>query len=225
MAYIDQSKRVDWLTPQHVFTDWVYPILGFVNLDPCGNPKSCLDADHHCFGETAGDDGMALDWHRVGAGNIFINPTYGERKPKPDPRPYVPKLPNFYPLSEWMAKCVDEWRLGATIFAVLPAATDRVWFHDLVVPTASFCLLRKRLKFRLPEMAPEDNTQPCGANTLVLWAHKAEQHELFNELLKKHGYVHAIKRKEEKDNASATTQIDDLTERGGDPFDGSPTTA
>jgi hypothetical protein len=193
VAYIDQSKRVDWLTPQHVLTDWVYPILGRVSLDPCGNPKSIVEADHHCYGEDQGDDGMALPWHKIGSGTVFLNCTYGERRPKADDRPHVPKLPYFHAVSAWVQKCADESQLGAHIVGLLPASTDRKWFQNIVARSASFCLLARRLKFRLPEMGPTDSSQPGNANLIALWSSHTDKHTRFKELLVAHGYVHERK--------------------------------
>lgn len=189
MAYIDQSKRVDWLTPSYVLTDWVYPTLGEVSLDPCGNPKSNVDAIHHCFGEDPGDDGMALDWHKIGTGTVFLNPTYGERRPRADDRPHVPKLPHFHPISKWVTKCLDESKLGAHVFGLFPSATERKWFQNIVSRTASFCLLAQRIKFRLPEMEPDDSSQPGGGNIVALWSPDLVLHQRFAAALKGKGFI------------------------------------
>ena len=187
-AYIDPSNRLDWLTPAFVRDDWVLPLLGAIDFAPCGNPASLIGAVEQSLGESEDDDGMRHAWHRKGEGRIFLNPTFGERLPKPkEDKPPPPEMPFFHPLSQWILKCHVEWQRGATIFAVLPAGTDKGWFHRYVTQTA-FCLLEKRIPFRLPEMPSDQKSQPGNAHMIALWEHNKNQRERFFDLMDPLGF-------------------------------------
>lgn len=193
MSYIDPSKRLDWLTPKHVMDDWVLPTLGDIDIDPCGNVRSVVPASvHFCgLGERGdGDDGMAAPWHQHGDGKTFFNPTFGERKPKAkEGEPPLPPMPCFYPLSRWMLKVQAEYGQGATIYAVLPAATDRNWFHFYIAQCTAFTLLDPRIQFRLPEHEEGHKSNPGAAHMTALWSHDDGELNRYCERMDRLGMV------------------------------------
>lgn len=193
MAYIDPSKRLDWLSNQTQF-DWAIHTMGKIDVDACANDAQVHKPPHMFFGQgTPGDedDGMFAKWHTLGDGKIYINPTWGERKPKQDPdKPPLPPMPCFYPLSRWVMKMAAEGAQGASVFYVGPAHTGRPWFQNYLGRTASaFCLLAKRIPFRLPDMPPEQRSQPGQDNVAALWTKDPAEHERFCELMDKLGIV------------------------------------
>jgi len=64
--------------------------------------------------------------------------TYWKKRNYCNP-PYSEKIP-------WIKKAIDEQKKGNTTVMLLPAATDAIWYHDLVVPNAIILLLRGRLQ-------------------------------------------------------------------------------
>jgi len=132
----------DYLLPPEE-CERAYRILGGQPTDdPCGHPDQFLKADRVCFGDTAENDGMRLAW----GPRVLLNPTHGERRPEEEP--------NFewYPLSRWVQKASIEAQRGSTVLALLPAATDRAWFHTYLPEfAASVCLLRARIKSYAPD--------------------------------------------------------------------------
>ena len=55
------------------------------------------------------ENGLKVSWHRRKRA-VYINPPYNN-------------------LSPWLAKAVEESRLGCTVMALLPARTSPFWFH------------------------------------------------------------------------------------------------
>lgn len=133
MTPVDQSKPTwwtsdEWETPSEV----VEPLaqeFGPFDLDPCAREENAKAP----FYWSREDDGLQQEW----AGKVWLNPPYS------DPAP-------------WLAKAVEEIDAGraSVVVALLPAATDTAWFHDLVVPYATIRYRRGRIKFLGWEGAP-----------------------------------------------------------------------
>lgn len=200
MAYIDPSGRLDWLTPRYVQDDWVDQIMGGIDLDPCGNPKSVLTTGHQLLGDgVKGDanDGMTAAWHTYGDGRIYFNPTYGERLPKAKKdKPPPPPMPCFYPLSQWIIKAHSERTKGAHVFALLPASTGKQWFHMYAANPfgleglgSVMCFLSKRVEFRLPEMPEDEKSQPGSDHMCMFMSLDDDLCERFAYVMEPYGMV------------------------------------
>lgn len=170
-SYITPAQRIDWLTPGYV-GEWVYDIYGTrqVDLDPTSHPQALIEAKTKWYGQTPDEDGMRKEWTDHGL-TCFINPTYGDKKPKQDPPPF------FYPMSEWIQKMSLSAQPkgnhpGMKIIALLPAYTDRKWFHRYVTQADAFCLLQKRVRFLAPnpDGKPISRDQPGQGHMLVCWS-------------------------------------------------------
>lgn len=125
------AESVHHCTPPVVLDGIVYPVLGRpVDLDPCTNDKSIVEARRHII--FPAEDGLAISWR----GKVYCNPPYG-----------MPEI------LQWIRKIVIEHRTGgAEIIALLPAHMSSSWF-DVVVATARACFLwgpgmgNRRVKF------------------------------------------------------------------------------
>lgn len=60
---------------------------------------------------------------------VWMNPPYGRETGK------------------WTLKALEESRAGSLVVSLLPAWTDRAWFHDHVLPFAEIRWIRKRVAF------------------------------------------------------------------------------
>ena len=101
--------RDSWCTPR-----WLADIIGRVDLDPCGNERSHIDAESICR-LVDGEDGLATlpkSYHRV-----FINPPYSRGQVLRWVRHYLNTdfifLLRWDPSTEWFAelapRCAAFW--------------------------------------------------------------------------------------------------------------------
>lgn len=141
---IGKKLRDCWCTP-----GWLTDLLPRVDLDPCSNPFSTVNASLHlmledplegcnnqstraCFGQ---GDGLAEDWRGK---SVFVNPPYSNIKP-------------------WARKAIDA---KAFIFLINNVTTTR-WYHELVRNGGSYKFeFAKRLKFDPPpRIKPSSNNR------------------------------------------------------------------
>jgi phage N-6-adenine-methyltransferase len=78
-------------------------------------------------------------------------------------------------LARWVEKCAEEAQQAELIVALLPARTDRAWWHDHIEPgrragVAEVRFVRGRLRFGWPG-APDGNSTSSGRepSVLVVW--------------------------------------------------------
>lgn len=93
--------RDSWCTPA-----WLTAVLPPVDLDPCSNARSTVQAAR-TYDLARGEDGLALPW----VGSVFVNPPYG------NPLPWAIRaaqhdgpigvLVNADPSTRWWARLTD----------------------------------------------------------------------------------------------------------------------
>lgn len=66
---------------------------------------------------------------RIGGQRVFCNPPYGRK------------------IVDWVRKCHDEAKKGATVVMLIPARTDTAYFHDWILSKAEIRFIRGRLRF------------------------------------------------------------------------------
>lgn len=81
-------------------------------------------------------DSFTVAWHEFD-GLLFLNPPFANIAP-------------------WAAKCAAEWRLGARIAFLVPAAVGSRWFLDHVHGKAMVCPLLPRVSFDGKNPYPKD---------------------------------------------------------------------
>lgn len=118
--------RDSWNTPPQLAADiratFVYATGDGIDLDPCSNPTSMVDAKRAIM---LPDDGLAADW----SGNVFVNPPYS----KPGP---------------WLKRCAEHAEDGGNAIALVNVATETNYWHEWVWPhAAAISFTRGRLAF------------------------------------------------------------------------------
>jgi site-specific DNA-methyltransferase (adenine-specific) len=115
------SKTNEWYTPRDLF-DELNNEFKFT-LDPCATAENAVVNKFY----TVEDDGLAQCWENE---TVFMNPPYGGNT------------------GAWIEKAQRESQRGATVVCLIPAATDRSYWHDTIFPyAAQIRFIRGRLKF------------------------------------------------------------------------------
>lgn len=90
-----------------------------------------------------GEDGLKYDWARL---RVFMNPPYS--------RDLIAKC---------VRKAVDERNQASIIVALLPAATETMWFQQLVFPYCHIDWLPRRVHYIDPETGLPGGSPPSGS--------------------------------------------------------------
>jgi len=115
--------NVEGGTPPEIF-QWLDKEFGFT-LDVCASPENAKCERFY----TKQDDALKQDW----TGVCWCNPPYrGGRVDE---------------VEHWVQKAYESSLAGATVVCLVPAQTDRDWFHDWVLNKAEIRFLRHRLWF------------------------------------------------------------------------------
>jgi len=141
------SERMDWNTPADVLHLLHAGWPDGVDLDPCSNETSIVDARK---AYTEDDDGLAQPWDVPMGGLVYVNPPYGRS------------------LAMWAQKIQQERSHLKTIITLVPARTDTGWWRTLVTGASYGIFLAGRLRFLgAPASAPFPSALVvhCGANT------------------------------------------------------------
>ena len=122
------SKKMDWATPWELFRVWDIS-HGPFTLDVCATWEN---AKCRAFFPPA-TNGLMQRWHGI----CWMNPPYGRE------------------VGRWIAKAVGEIHQGHAdrVVCLLPARTDTVWWHELVMPYGAIHFLRGRVRFEGAEHA------------------------------------------------------------------------
>lgn len=123
------SKSEEHETPEGFFNflNWAY---GPFDLDPAATAENTKGKAFF----TKEDDGLRQRWF----GRVYVNPPYGRN------------------IGQWIGKAIAESVRDEVeqVVMLLPARTDTVWFHELVVPYAQrIIFIRGRLTFGRAEHA------------------------------------------------------------------------
>lgn len=120
------------------------------NLWPGNTPADTTEPPLVSRHFTEEDNGLVQDW---GQRRVWVNPPYG-RVANP----------------AWARKFCDASMAGATVVALIPAATDAGWFHDLVYWGAErIHLLKGRIQFDSPEGRSGEGGRNRYSNALAIY--------------------------------------------------------
>ncbi len=136
----------EWYTPTKVF-DPLNARFAFT-LDACATAESAKATRFYALE----DDGLSRSWEGE---RVWCNP------------PYSPGN-----LARWVEKCAAEGR-GALVVALVPAWTDRRWWHEFVEPDrqgglCSVEFIRGRVRFGWPGNPSGRGGDTCSFPSVVL---------------------------------------------------------
>ncbi len=137
------SAREDWETPPDFFAvlDQVFAF----QLDAAASPHNAKCARYF----TKQEDGLARSWRPYK--RVWLNPPYGRG------------------MDRWMRKAYEEAQQGCIVVCLVSARTDTRWWHDWVHDKALVTFLRRRLKFRNPEVCPSGDGHSVFPSALVMY--------------------------------------------------------
>lgn len=145
------SDSDSWCTPHYVL-DAVRSVLGqTIDLDPCSNSRSVVDARVQL---TVAHDGLSYDWsqHRT----VYCNPPYS------DPSP-------------WLLRCARhaETVQSGEAIALVKSDTSTKWWHSWVFGghAKAICFPFRRINF-IPPPGSEGKNGANFAVALVYYGHR-----------------------------------------------------
>lgn len=127
------SKSVDWGTPRKYVRAVKKVFGGEIELDPCSNEYSIVEAKTEFI--LPKNDGLSEEWDYK---TVYVNPPYGadrERKTT---------------IKHWLHKCaISREKYGSEIIALVPVATNtKHWKESVFTKADAICFLYDtRLKF------------------------------------------------------------------------------
>jgi len=132
--------NIEWETPRELFNELDAEFE--FTLDPCATSKN-----HKCKKYyTIEDNGLLQSWTGE---RVFMNPPYND-------------------ITSWVTKAANEVEFYdcPLVVGLLPAWTDRVWFHDYVYELSEIRFLQGRVKF-LQNGQPQKS--PIFGSMVVIW--------------------------------------------------------
>lgn len=162
------SKTKDWCTPPKYVKTIKEMFCGQIELDPCSNKTSIVDAEVEFI--LPDKDGLAERW---GYKTIFVNPPYGS-----DPQ-------RGTTIKNWFAKMAEaNEKYGSEVIALVPVATNTAHWKNYVYPkAAAICFLYDtRVKFFID--GKEDTKGAPMSCCIIYYGNRAEK---FQELFSVHG--------------------------------------
>jgi hypothetical protein len=130
LPHYQDIKSVDWNTPQYILDAVRQVFDGSIDLDPCSNATSIVNASGEYNLELRGENGLELGW----SGNVFVNPPFGRG------------------LDKWVQKAIDSasGKDGeeTSVIMLLPVAVStKLWQNKILKRADAICFLNKRIRF------------------------------------------------------------------------------
>lgn len=166
-----KGGRLDWGTPP-IYVKAVRGVLGRIDLDPCSNAHSIVNARvEYCL---PAHDGLRESWDYK---TIYVNPPYGT-----DPA-------RGTRIRDWLKRCADARDHGAEVLALIPVATNTSHWKEYVwgAATAVAFLYDTRLKFLVNGVASGKGAPMSCA--MVYWGDDCAR---FRKVFSAHGAVVSV---------------------------------
>lgn len=163
------TETKNWCTPKK-YVDAVKKVFeGVIDLDPCSNKDSIVNAETEYL--LPDKDGLKASWD---FNRIYVNPPYGSDRE------------NGTTIRDWFIRIAQARERGSEIIALVPVATNTAHWKDYVYPLAtSICFLYDtRLKFFIN--GREDNK---GAPMSCCVIYYGNNPDLFSNVFSEHGAV------------------------------------
>ena len=139
------TKSVHWNTPPK-YVEAVKLVLGGIELDPCSNPGSIVNANKELY-----KGGLSVRWDNYKT--IYVNPPYGRG------------------IYDWLKMCS---LCGSEVIALIPVATNTRHWKDFVFKADVICFLGDtRLKFMID--GSTDNKGASMACCMVYWGNNPDK--------------------------------------------------
>lgn len=166
----NNADKKDWNTPPKYITPIRQFFGGVIDLDPCSNRFSLVNAsEEFLFPEK---DGLAEPW----LGNkIFINPPYGRNNGKS--------------LSDWFKKGLFEYKSGMEMIFLVPVATNTRHFKEIIFKRFSSICFLSDTRLRFYNEGKEDK---MGAPMACCLCYLGERKSDFNKIFSEYGKVFHI---------------------------------
>lgn len=146
------TQSVHWCTPEKYKITIEKFFNGNIDLDPCSNYDSIINAKNKFILPI---DGLKEEWNYK---NIYVNPPYGRSKN------------NKTTIKDWIRKCYEaNKKYKSEVLALIPVATNTSHWKEYIFnkATAVCFLYDTRLKFRIDG---NENNKGCPmACCMVYW--------------------------------------------------------
>ena len=159
----------DWCTPPEILQSVRDVFGGQIQLDPCSNEYSLVDA--RVTYSLPAHDGLLESWDYS---TIFVNPPYGS-DPSRGTR-----------IAHWFSRIADAANAGSEVIALVPVATNTGHWKKFVYPVASAICFLYQPRIRFYTGGHED---PKGAPMSCAVVYYGKQFESFADSFRSHGAV------------------------------------
>jgi hypothetical protein len=159
----------DWNTPPEILDSVREAFGGQIDLDPCSNDYSMVNA--RISYSLPAHDGLVETWDYP---TIFVNPPYGS-----DPN-------RGTRIAHWFSRIGDAVESGSQVIALVPVATNTSHWKNFVFPIASaICFLyQPRVRFYIGGI--EDRKGAPMSCAVIYYGPNLED---FSDAFRKHGAV------------------------------------
>jgi hypothetical protein len=155
------SNSLEWCTPPKYASALRDFFGGPVELDPCSNRFSLIDARRTY--QLPGDDGLAESWK---AETIFVNPPYGADRSRGTT------------IKDWLARCAEaNQSFGSEVLALVPIAANTRHWKKYVWGCASSIAFLYDTRLRFLENGKDDGKGAPMACSMVYWGDRIERFE------------------------------------------------
>ena len=147
------SQSHHWCTPPQYVAAVKRVFGGEIELDPCSNPESVVNAK--CEFMLPEIDGLAQEWNFP---SIYVNPPYGADRARGTT------------IRDWFAKCVaSRTEYGAQVIALVPVATNTTHWKKYVFGAADAVCFLYDTRLRFLVNGNTDNKGAPMACAMVYW--------------------------------------------------------
>jgi len=150
------ANKKDWNTPPKYITPIKQFFGGKIDLDPCSNHFSLVEANTSFIYPTK--DGLVDSWD---GDSIFVNPPYGRQEGKS--------------LYHWFQKGVAEHKHGKEMIFLVPVATNTKHFKEIVFKKFSAICFLSDTRLRFYTNGSEDRKGAPMACCLCYLGHRPNE--------------------------------------------------
>lgn len=163
------SETKDWCTPPGILDSVRKVFGGVIDLDPCSNPHSLVDARVEY--RLPANDGLRESWDHK---RIFVNPPYGSDRQRGTR------------IRHWFDRVAQAAEAGSEVIVLVPVATNTGHWKQCVYPlaTAVCFLYEPRVRFYIDGV--ED---PKGAPMSCAVIYYGRHFDRFANEFRQHGAV------------------------------------